>query len=108
MQYLKAVVGAAVAGLGTLLTALADDRVTMSEWVGVAIATLVALGAVWAVPNRAAAPSLARHAVAGPNGPTTRTNGGTGSNVRVVPREAVRPSPPESGGYQGGDVAPPD
>ena len=52
--YAKAIVGAAVAGLTALGTALADDRVTSVEWVGVAVATLAALGLVYAVPNRPA------------------------------------------------------
>lgn len=52
--YAKAIVGAAVAGLTALGTALADDQVTTSEWVGVAIAALAALGIVYAVPNRPA------------------------------------------------------
>lgn len=49
--YAKAVTGALVAGLTTLGMALVDDAVTPGEWVGVAIAALGALGAVWAVPN---------------------------------------------------------
>ena len=53
LKYAKAFVGAAVAGLGSLQIAL-DGGITAQEWVGVAIATLVALGAVWAVPNAAA------------------------------------------------------
>ncbi|MFI6329846.1 hypothetical protein ACIBBG_16285 [Micromonospora chersina] len=52
--YAKAIVGGAVAGLTALGTALADNHVTPSEWVGVAIATLAALGIVYAVPNRPA------------------------------------------------------
>ncbi|MEU5938631.1 hypothetical protein ABZ807_05485 [Micromonospora sp. NPDC047548] len=52
--YAKAAVGAAVAGLTALGTALADDRVTSVEWAGVAVATLAALGIVYAVPNRPA------------------------------------------------------
>ncbi len=50
--YAKAIVGAAVAGLTALGTALADNQVTPVEWVTVAIATLGALGLVYAVPNR--------------------------------------------------------
>jgi len=49
--YAKALVGALIAGLGALAVALADNDVTSAEWVMVASATLVALGAVWAVPN---------------------------------------------------------
>lgn len=41
------VIGAAVAGLGALQVALADGVVTSGEWVSVAVATLVALGAVF-------------------------------------------------------------
>ena len=47
----KALVGATVAGLGAIATALVDERVTAAEWVGAAIATLLAAGAVWRVPN---------------------------------------------------------
>lgn len=54
--YLKAITGAIVAGLGTLQVAYNDNTVTAQEWVGIGIATLVALGAVWAVPNRARKP----------------------------------------------------
>ena len=52
--YAKAVIGGAVAGLTALGTALADDKVTTGEWVGVAVATLAALGIVYAVPNKPA------------------------------------------------------
>ena len=51
MQYMKAVVGALIAGLGTLATALSDGGIQTIEWVWVAIAFLTALGGVWAVPN---------------------------------------------------------
>lgn len=47
----KALVGAAAAGAGALATAAADDTVTTGEWYAVAAATLVALAAVWRVPN---------------------------------------------------------
>jgi EamA domain-containing membrane protein RarD len=50
-QYAKAVVGALVAGLTALGTALLDEAVTPAEWVAVAVAALTALGVVWAVPN---------------------------------------------------------
>jgi hypothetical protein len=105
MRYAKAFVGAAVAGLGTLATALADDHVTAAEWVGVATATLVALGVVWAVPNRPA-PAAPLTVLTAPTAPTTYTNGGTGSNVKLVDREDVKQSSPKSGGYSGGDVPP--
>ena len=51
----KAVVGALVAGLGSLGTAMADDRITGQEWLVVAVAALAALGVIWSVPNKPAA-----------------------------------------------------
>lgn len=56
MKYAKAIVGAVVAGLGVLQQALDDGHVTGNEWLAVTVATLVALGAVWAIPNRPEAP----------------------------------------------------
>ena len=50
--YAKAIVGGLVAGLTALGTAMTDDTVTTAEWVGVAVATLGALGIVYATPNR--------------------------------------------------------
>ena len=50
--YLKSLTAALVAGLGVLALALEDSAVSAGEWVNVAIATLTALGAVWAVPNK--------------------------------------------------------
>lgn len=50
MKYPKAIVGAAVAGLGSLYQALDNGSVSAQEWVGVGIATLSALGAVWGAP----------------------------------------------------------
>ena len=51
-RYAKAIVGALVAGLTSLQAALDDGGITAQEGVGAAIATLVALGVVWAVPNK--------------------------------------------------------
>lgn len=51
--YAKAILGALIAGLGALATALTDEKVTSGEWVAVAIAALTALGVVYAVPNQA-------------------------------------------------------
>jgi hypothetical protein len=51
LPYLKAITAAVVAGLGVLALALEDGVVDPNEWVNVAIATLVGLGAVYAVPN---------------------------------------------------------
>ena len=49
--YAKAITAAIAAGLGALYQALDNDAVTAQEWVGVALALVGALGAVWAVPN---------------------------------------------------------
>lgn len=49
--YAKALIGALVAGLTALGTALADGELTAAEGVGCIVAALVALGAVYAVPN---------------------------------------------------------
>ena len=51
-ERLKAVTGGAVAGLTALGTALADGTVTGPEWIGVAVAALVAYRVVYRVPNR--------------------------------------------------------
>jgi hypothetical protein len=50
--YMKAIVGALVAGLTALSTALIDNTVTGQEWIAVVIATLTGLGVVYAVPNK--------------------------------------------------------
>lgn len=52
-QYAKAVVGAISAGATTLIVALEDNVVTHQEWVKAFVATVVGLGLVAAVPNRA-------------------------------------------------------
>lgn len=57
--YAKALVGALVAGLTALGTAAADGTLTGGEWVAAAVAALLALGAVWATPNRSAVPPQA-------------------------------------------------
>lgn len=53
-QYAKALVAALVAGLGAIATALDDNSLSAQEWVTAAIAFLVALAAVWAIPNKSA------------------------------------------------------
>lgn len=54
-QYLKAIVGAAIAFLSALSTALVDDKsigdLSDGQWVVAVIAFLTAFAAVWAVPN---------------------------------------------------------
>lgn len=47
----KALVGAVVAGLTSAKAAVAENGIDASEGIEIAIVTLVALGAVWAVPN---------------------------------------------------------
>lgn len=47
----KAIAAAITAGAGALATAL-PDGVTTTEWVTVAVATVLAGAAVWRVPNR--------------------------------------------------------
>lgn len=50
--YLKAVTAALVAGLTAIITGLDDDALNTQEWVQALVAFLVALGAVWAIPNK--------------------------------------------------------
>lgn len=50
----KAIVGAGIAGLTALGTALADGQVTQLEWTGVALAALLAYGGVFGVRNAGA------------------------------------------------------
>lgn len=57
MQYMKAIVGALIAGLTAVGTGLDDGAVSGAEWLGVAIATLGALGVIWAVPNSTKLPA---------------------------------------------------
>ncbi len=49
--YIKAILAALVAGLSALATALDNGAISAQEAVTAAIATLVALGAVYAIPN---------------------------------------------------------
>ena len=51
--YLKAVIAALVAGLSVIGASLADsDSLTLQDYVSASLAFLVALGAVFAVPNQ--------------------------------------------------------
>lgn len=54
---IKAVIGAILAGLGALMTALADGSVTQLEWSTVAFFTVAAYGSVYGVRQP---PSLPR------------------------------------------------
>lgn len=49
--YAKALIAGAIAGLTSYQTALLDGNVTTNEWVSVAVAALLALGAVYTVAN---------------------------------------------------------
>lgn len=51
LQYAKAVVAGATAGLTTLGGALADGHVSPGEWIAVAVAVLGGLGLTALVPN---------------------------------------------------------
>jgi hypothetical protein len=50
-RYAKSIVGAITAGVGAVGVALADDSVTATEWVVVALSVLTSLAMVWGVPN---------------------------------------------------------
>lgn len=50
--YMKALIGALIAGLASLQQSLDDGAVTAQEWTGIAIATLSGLALVWAIPNK--------------------------------------------------------
>lgn len=51
-RYRKAIAAGLIAGLGAITTALADDLVTTQEWVTAIVAAVVAVGAVYQIPNR--------------------------------------------------------
>lgn len=51
-EYAKAIVGAAIAGVTVLGTALADGAVVAQEWIGIVLAVLGTFGGVYQVPNR--------------------------------------------------------
>lgn len=57
-EYAKAVTAGVVACGGGVGTALADGHVTGQEWIGIAVATVVAVAAVFRVPNADAEPQL--------------------------------------------------
>lgn len=50
-HYAKAVIGALLAGLGALLTALSSGHIGATQWVLVIIAGLSSFSGVWATPN---------------------------------------------------------
>lgn len=55
--YAKTIVAAVLGGGYALQAALSDDKVTNTEWVGIGLAVLIALG-VWAVPNSKPGPDV--------------------------------------------------
>lgn len=58
-EQIKAILGAVIAGLGALSTALADGSVTQLEWTTVALAAVVAYGSVYGVRQPPSLPKLA-------------------------------------------------
>ena len=50
-NYLKAIIAALMAGLGTAYLALNDNNITAQEWVQIAQVTIGAGGAVYGIPN---------------------------------------------------------
>ena len=49
--YAKAIVGAVIAALTALSTALDDGVVTQQEWITVVLGLLTGIAVIWAVPN---------------------------------------------------------
>ncbi|MGH3448480.1 MAG: hypothetical protein ACRDP4_12750 [Nocardioidaceae bacterium] len=54
-EFIKAIIGAVIAGLTALSTALGDGNLSTAEVVTVIVAFFVAGGAVYGVPNKPAA-----------------------------------------------------
>ena len=50
-NYAKAIVGAVIAALTALSTALDDGVVSQQEWITVVLGLLTGLAVIWAVPN---------------------------------------------------------
>jgi hypothetical protein len=53
--YAKALIGGAVAGLGSAAVALGDGVIDPVEWIAIALAAIAGSGIVYAVPNKPAA-----------------------------------------------------
>ena len=88
MSILKAIVGAAIAGLGSAATAVTDGHIGAAEWIAIATTTLAALYGVWQTPNAAKPQPL--------GGQIPPTTTGTSGNVKVIKT-----------GEQGGVLPPP-
>lgn len=56
LQYAKAVIAGASAGIAVAIPAAADGHVTGTEWLGILAAVLAGSGLVAAIPNKPAAP----------------------------------------------------
>lgn len=52
-EYAKAIIGAVLAGLAVVGTALTDGSVSPAEWVDVAVAALTVFAGVFGLPNAA-------------------------------------------------------
>lgn len=52
MNYAKAAVGAAIAGLSALVPAMDDNTISLAEGITAVVAALVAFSAVWGVKNK--------------------------------------------------------
>lgn len=50
-SYVKAILAFAIAGVGALATAASDGGISLAEGLSAAAAALVALGAVYQIPN---------------------------------------------------------
>lgn len=50
--YIKAIIAAFVAGLGSIAVGLGDNVISAQEYVTAVIVALTAFGAVYAVPNK--------------------------------------------------------
>lgn len=59
-EYAKAVAGAVSTFGAAVGLALADQQITLTEWIGIGTAVLVGAGLVGAIPNRAQESAAAR------------------------------------------------
>ena len=90
--YAKPVYAGAVAFLGALVAALSDDTVTGAEWVTIASATVVAVGAVYGVTGTEAgtgtlpAPAICSRTAAG----RLKTRARYGKSHAATPPAAAR------------------
>lgn len=57
LEYVKALLASAVAGLASATGAAGDGTITLQEWLTVAGVTLGGFVAVWAIPNKDKTPA---------------------------------------------------